>query len=180
MFHRIETLFVRHWEKKVCGGSVGHVCLSFIILLATQLLLDEESMKMRRKKKQNKNLAGQKQKWKDSNSIIIIYSLSHLHLILVSAQSISRFTFREKLRTSPRNMKRKGVKRRWWLRVKGLQDSPLKALRWWDLKCKSIPTICRSRGRRGNGFNRDQNSEKIKRAQLVGRTEKKSNYCAPY
>ena len=50
MFHRIKTLFVRHWEKKVCGGSVGHVCLSFIILLATQLLLDEESMKMRRKK----------------------------------------------------------------------------------------------------------------------------------
>ena len=50
MFHRIETLFVRHWEKKVCGGSVGHVCLSFIILLATQHSLDEESMKMRRKK----------------------------------------------------------------------------------------------------------------------------------
>ena len=130
-------------------------------------------------KKQNKNLAGQKQKWKDSNSIITIYSLSHLHLILVSAQSISRFTFREKLRTSPRNMKRKGVKRRWWLRVKGLQDSPLKALRWWDLKCKSIPTICRSRGRRGNGSNKDQNSEKIKTAQIFERAEKKSNCCAP-
>ena len=130
-------------------------------------------------KKQNKNLAGQKQKWKDSNSIIIIYSLSHLHLILVSAQSISRFTFREKMRTSPRNMKRKRVKRSWWLRVKGLQDSPLKALRWWDLKCKSIPTICRSRGRRGNGSNKDQNSEKIKTAQIFERAEKKSNCCAP-
>ena len=65
IIHRIKTLFVRHWEKKVWGGSVGHVCLSFIILLATQHSLDEESMKMRRKKqKQNKNLADQKQKVK--------------------------------------------------------------------------------------------------------------------